>query len=79
MRKTVFTVLAVILLGFTASSDFAQEDTDGILRMELEEMKNLFELDSVVVIDVRSLRDYVRGHIPGALPDAAGRRRKPPL
>ena len=67
MRKTIIPLLIVVLLNLTALNAFAQEEMDNVLRMDLEEFKIRFAENSVVIIDVRIQRQYVNGHIPGAL------------
>jgi rhodanese-related sulfurtransferase len=56
-------VFATILFGLTVS---CKQEQDSATMVSSEEMKELMVLDSVQLIDVRSLEDFREGHLEGA-------------
>ena len=67
MKKPVFPVVAVFLFTLVTACSFSQSDMDSVPRMELDELVRLLEDEAVVIVDVRSARSYLAGHIPGAV------------
>lgn len=65
-KKIILThMLLIVLFLITGCASFDKAPQPQI--MEFEVFEDLLAEEAVVVVDVRSLREYMAGHIPGAL------------
>ena len=64
MRVNIFFLTALLLVAATAASFWAQ----GITELTAEEVKKRLEQpEKVLIVDARTTREYVRGHLPTAI------------
>jgi thiosulfate/3-mercaptopyruvate sulfurtransferase len=78
MQKRLFTVLLVVALVISFSGmAFAAGWANPDLLMTAKEVKKVQKKSNWVILDCRKLKDYAKGHIPGAI--SLGKRCKKPL
>ena len=66
MKVVLRNVFILLLIAF-ASLSYAAEFKDGVTHISQAEFMEKIKEPNVVVIDVRTKREYVKGHIEGAI------------